>query len=178
MTGGNSNATTPFPPRVPTHDLRISAPTAWPVNFGSTAPFRGAPPVGFEPTTCGLEVPCSIQLSYRGSAGQLRCCQHALGFEAPSGWHWVLTVGDLRGWIFRVFTAEVKPGLETTTVMTVPAFSGFVSSGASETLRDAFVLLKDFLAQDRGQEAVTVAPAGTFLTTRDVSLVSLRVELA
>jgi hypothetical protein len=32
---------------------------------------KRVPPVGFEPTTCGLEVRCSIQLSYRGSAREL-----------------------------------------------------------------------------------------------------------
>src|SRR3954447_16969926 len=33
---------------------------------GTTCGMDAAPPVGLEPTTCGLEVRCSIQLSYRG----------------------------------------------------------------------------------------------------------------
>lgn len=33
------------------------------------APPEEAPPGGFEPPTCGLEVRCSIQLSYRGNRG-------------------------------------------------------------------------------------------------------------
>ena len=37
------------------------------------------PRVGFEPTTSGLEVLCSIQLSYRGTAKQIITGKYAKG---------------------------------------------------------------------------------------------------
>ena len=101
-----------------------------------------------------------------------------VGLVAPSGWQRVVTVGDLRRWILRILTAETAPGLETVTVISVPALSGFLSRGFRDTWREALVFLKDFLAQDFGQDAVTVEPRGTSLTTREVSLVNFLVELA
>ena len=34
-----------------------------------------APLVGFEPTTIGLEVRCSVQLSYRGIISEIQVCK-------------------------------------------------------------------------------------------------------
>jgi hypothetical protein len=47
----------------------------WHLVFGS----RSAPPAGLEPATCGLEVRCSIQLSYRGLRRSLCALVHATG---------------------------------------------------------------------------------------------------
>ena len=63
-------------------------------------------------------------------------------------------------------------------MIVVPTLRGFLISAARETLPEAPVFLKVFLAQDFGQDALTVEPAGTFLTTREVSLVCFLVEFA
>src|SRR4051812_18890255 len=105
--------------------------------------------------------------------------QQAFGLLAPSGRHWVVTFGDLRGWIVRTFTADVKPGREMTTVICVPTFRAFLLTiGMSDTVPAAGALVKDFFAHAFGHVAVTVEPAGTFLTVKDVSLVRVFVELA
>ena len=96
---------------------------------------------------------------------------------APSGWHWVVTEGALRARILRILTAELEPGLETTTLMAVLTLSFFLIREARETWPEAFFLVKDFLAQPLAQVAVTVEPAGTFLTTSVESLVVFLVEL-
>src|SRR5689334_7709309 len=98
--------------------------------------------------------------------------QQEPGFDAPSGWHCDFTVGDLRGWILRTFTALEDPGLETTTVMSEPTFSGFLPSSALRfTVPPTPALRSDFLGQPFAQDAETVEPPGTFLTTKDVNFV-------
>src|SRR5689334_9324790 len=57
--------------------------------------------------------------------------QQATGLAEPSGWHSVVTSGAFRARIVRTFTAEVAPGLETITVISVPTLSCFLSTGDS-----------------------------------------------
>src|SRR5690242_14784590 len=57
--------------------------------------------------------------------------QQATGLAEPSGWHSVATSGAFRARIVRTFTAELAPGLETITVISVPTLSCFLSTGAS-----------------------------------------------
>ena len=63
----------------------------------------------------------------RGDAGEdassIGSIQQATGLDEPSGWHSVVTSGALRARIVRTFTAELAPGLETMTVISVPTLS-------------------------------------------------------
>ena len=79
----------------------------------------------------------------------------------PSGWQRVVTLGALRGRIFRTLTAELKPGLDTVTVILVPTLERLLDQGGEgELAADTRVFLKDFFAQPLGQLTVTVAPLG------------------
>ena len=54
----------------------------------------------------------------------------------PSGWHSVLTSGAFRARIVRTFTAELMPGLETTTLISVPTLSFLRVTGVSRDVVD------------------------------------------
>src|SRR5690349_7224572 len=65
--------------------------------------------------------------------------------------------------------AVAMAGWEIVTVMVEPALRGFLIKGLRETVPEALVFLKPF--------AETVEPAGTPLTTSEVSLVAFGVLL-
>src|SRR4051812_27056753 len=50
--------------------------------------------------------------------------QQEVDFWVPSGWHWVVTSGALRGRIFRVLMLVVAPGLEIEIVSVALTFRG------------------------------------------------------
>src|SRR5690349_18108182 len=89
----------------------------------------------------------------------------------PGRMHLVVITGALDLRILRIFTALIALGLDTTTVIVTPTFSGFLMNFFRSTEPKAFVFTKPLPFSPLGQPeplqvTVTVAPSGTLRTFR------------
>src|SRR4051794_9475192 len=87
---------------------------------------------------------------------------HPVGLDAPGGRHSELRRGGRPARIVSTLTAAIAPGRATTTVTTVRAFSGRLSSAFSDTGPAARAMTTRLRAQPVGQVAVTLVPAGAW----------------